>query len=86
MKIVCQNCGAQVRFERPLPLTQHQSDLYHFIVVYSGRHGVPPSFNEMMRHMGLKSKSGIHRILEALVERGFIRRLYARARAIEVIR
>jgi repressor LexA len=48
--------------------------------------GVPPSFDEMKDALDLKSKSGIHRLITALVERGFIRRLPHRARAIEVIR
>jgi repressor LexA len=48
--------------------------------------GVPPSFDEMKDALELKSKSGIHRLITALVERGFIRRLPHRARAIEVIR
>ena len=48
--------------------------------------GVPPSFDEMKDALDLKSKSGIHRLITALVERGFIRRLPHRARAIEVIK
>ena len=48
--------------------------------------GVPPSFDEMKDALDLKSKSGIHRLIMALVERGFIRRLPNRARAIEVIK
>ena len=48
--------------------------------------GVPPSFDEMKDALDLKSKSGIHRLITALEERGFIRRLPNRARAIEVIK
>jgi repressor LexA len=48
--------------------------------------GVPPSFDEMKDALDLKSKSGIHRLITALVERGFIRRLPHRARAIEVLK
>ena len=48
--------------------------------------GVPPSFDEMKDALDLKSKSGIHRLITALEERGFIRRLPNRARALEVIR
>mgnify|MGYP000451078322 CR=1 FL=1 len=48
--------------------------------------GVCPSFDEMREHMGLKSKSGIHRLIKALEVRGFIRRIPNCARAIEVIR
>src|SRR5262249_62204447 len=48
--------------------------------------GVPPSFDEMRDALALRSKSGIHRLITALEERGFIRRLPNRARAIEVIK
>src|SRR5690606_15140962 len=48
--------------------------------------GVPPSFDEMKDALGLRSKSGIHRLILALEERGFIRRLAHRARAIEILR
>ncbi len=48
--------------------------------------GVPPSFDEMKDALDLRSKSGIHRLITALEERGFIRRLANRARAIEVIK
>lgn len=49
-------------------------------------HGVPPSFEEMRGALKLKSKSGIHRLITGLEERGFIRRLAYRARALEVVR
>ena len=48
--------------------------------------GVPPSFDEMKEALDLRSKSGIHRLITALEERGFIRRLAHRARAIEIVR
>ena len=48
--------------------------------------GVPPSFDEMKDALSLKSKSGIHRLITALEERGFIRRLPHRARALEVLK
>ena len=51
-----------------------------------GKTGIPPSFDEMKDALDLKSKSGIHRLITALEERGFIRRLPNRARALEVIR
>ncbi len=67
-------------------LTQKQKDLLIFIHERLQKTGVPPSFDEMKDALDLKSKSGIHRLITALVERGFIRRLPHRARAIEVIK
>src|SRR5215470_11317330 len=71
--------------EAPL-LTEKQKELLLFIHARMQDKGVPPSFDEMKDALDLKSKSGIHRLITALVERGFIRRLPHRARAIEVIR
>lgn len=67
-------------------LTQKQKELLLFIHERMQQEGVPPSFDEMKVALDLKSKSGIHRLITALVERGFIRRLPHRARAIEVIK
>ena len=67
-------------------LTQKQKELLLFINDRMKESGVPPSFDEMKDALDLKSKSGIHRLITALVERGFIRRLPHRARAIEVIK
>jgi repressor LexA len=67
-------------------LTQRQHQLLQFIQSYLGNQGVPPSFEEMRDALKLKSKSGIHRLITGLVERGYIRRLQYRARALEVIR
>ena len=67
-------------------LTQKQKELLLFIHSRMQDEGVPPSFDEMRDALELKSKSGIHRLITALVERGFIRRLPHRARAIEVIK
>jgi repressor LexA len=67
-------------------LTEKQKELLLFIHARMQDSGVPPSFDEMKDALQLKSKSGIHRLITALVERGFIRRLPHRARAIEVIR
>lgn len=67
-------------------LTQKQKELLLFIHERMQESGVPPSFDEMKVALDLKSKSGIHRLITALVERGFIRRLPHRARAIEVIK
>jgi repressor LexA len=67
-------------------LTRKQLELLEFIDARMRRDGVPPSFDEMKEALALRSKSGIHRLITALEERGFIRRLPHRARAIEVIR
>lgn len=67
-------------------LTQKQKDLLMFIHARLQEAGVPPSFDEMKEALDLKSKSGIHRLIMALEERGFIRRLPHRARALEVIK
>jgi repressor LexA len=67
-------------------LTRKQLDLLRFIQQRMQECGVPPSFDEMKDALDLKSKSGIHRLITALEERGFLRRLPNRARAIEVIR
>ena len=67
-------------------LTRKQHELLVFIHRHLGQHGVSPSFDEMKDALGLKSKSGIHRLITGLEERGFIRRLAHRARAVEVMR
>lgn len=67
-------------------LTKKQNQLLKFIHEHLSEHGVSPSFDEMKEALGLKSKSGIHRLITALEERGFIRRLAHRARALEVIK
>jgi repressor LexA len=67
-------------------LTRKQRDLLAFIHRRVQRDGVPPSFDEMKDALDLRSKSGIHRLITALEERGFIRRLAHRARAIEIVR
>jgi len=67
-------------------LTKKQQTLLHFIHDRLQTEGVPPSFEEMKEALDLKSKSGIHRLITALEERGFIRRLPNRARALEVIK
>lgn len=67
-------------------MTQKQRDLLEFIQKRLDRDGVPPSFDEMRVALDLKSKSGIHRLITALEERGFIRRLAHRARAIEIVK
>jgi repressor LexA len=67
-------------------LTKKQHELLVFINERLQDSGVCPSFDEMKDALGLKSKSGIHRLITALEERGFIRRLPHRARALEILR
>jgi repressor LexA len=67
-------------------LTAKQHELIRFIQQKLEETGISPSFEEMKEALDLKSKSGVHRLISALEERGFIRRLPNRARALEVIR
>src|ERR1700742_2760777 len=67
-------------------LTRKQAELLRFIHERLKEAGVPPSFEEMKEALDLRSKSGIHRLITALEERGLIRRLPSRARALEVVR
>jgi repressor LexA len=67
-------------------LTAKQRELIVFIQQRLEETGVSPSFEEMKEALDLKSKSGVHRLISALEERGFLRRLPNRARALEVIR
>ena len=67
-------------------LTRKQQELLLFINQRLSQGGVSPSFEEMKEALDLKSKSGIHRLISGLEERGFIRRLPHRARALEVVR
>lgn len=67
-------------------LTRKQHELLRFIQARLEESGISPSFEEMKEALDLKSKSGVHRLISALEERGFIRRLPNRARALEVLR
>jgi repressor LexA len=67
-------------------LTRKQIELLEFIYVRLERDGVPPSFDEMKEALDLRSKSGIHRLVTALEERGFIERMAHRARAMAVVK
>ena len=67
-------------------LTSKQRELLLFVHDRLGKTGVSPSFDEMREALELKSKSGVHRLISALEERGFIRRLPNRARALEVLK
>jgi len=67
-------------------LTRKQSELLTYLSDHMQQHDVPPSFDEMRDALGLASKSGIHRLVSGLEERGYIRRLANRARAIEILK
>lgn len=67
-------------------LTAKQNQLLHYIAERLNESGVSPSFDEMKDALGLKSKSGIHRLIKALEERGFLGRLPNRARALEILK
>jgi repressor LexA len=67
-------------------LTRKQHELLLYIDRHLSESGVSPSFEEMKEALDLKSKSGVHRLISALEERGFIRRLANRARALEVLK
>ena len=67
-------------------LTKKQRELLMFLEERISRSGVPPSFEEMKKKVGLKSKSGIHRLISALEDRGFIKKLPFKARAIEILK
>ena len=67
-------------------LTFQQEKLLKFIIDYQKQNNVTPSFDEMKDGLDLKSKSGIHRIVSALEERGYVKKLNNRARAIEIIK
>lgn len=67
-------------------LTAKQQQLFDFIEKKINETGISPSFDEMRDAVGLKSKSGIHRLVQSLQERGFIRQLKNKARALEIVR
>ena len=67
-------------------LTRKQSELLAYLSDHMQQHDVPPSFDEMRDALGLASKSGVHRLVSGLEERGYIRRLANRARAIEILK
>ena len=67
-------------------LTRKQSELLTYLSDHMQQHDVPPSFDEMRDALGLASKSGVHRLVCGLEERGYIRRLANRARAIEILK
>ena len=67
-------------------LTEKQHQLLSFLIEHQAEHDISPSFDEMREAVGLASKSGIHRLISGLQERGYIRKLANRARAIEILR
>ena len=67
-------------------LTGKQHQLLSYLIDYQADKDITPSFDEMRQAVGLASKSGVHRLVSALEERGYIRRLPNRARAIEILR
>ena len=67
-------------------LTKKQKELYDFLTDYISSNKISPSFEEMKNAVNLKSKSGIHRLITSLEQRGFIRRLKHKARAMEIIK
>ena len=67
-------------------LTKKQYQLLSFLIEHQAEHDISPSFDEMRSAVGLASKSGIHRLISSLEERGYIRKLANRARAIEILR
>jgi repressor LexA len=75
-----------LKVEVTLMLTNKQRELLILVNDKLRKDGVPPSFDEMKDALDLKSKSGIHRLITALEERGFIKRLANRARAIEILK
>ncbi|WP_457585803.1 LexA family protein [Ensifer canadensis] len=78
--------GSRDPTRRPHGLTPRQSELLSFIRSYcADKNGVSPTFDEMKDHLGLSSKSGISRMVAAMEERGAIRRLKNRARALVVV-
>lgn len=66
-------------------LTKKQKELLDYIKIVNKEYGISPSYEEMKNKLSLKSKSGIHRIISALEERGFIKKLANKARAIEIV-
>ena len=65
-------------------LTKKQKELFEYLGHYISKNGISPSFEEMKRAVNLKSKSGIHRLITSLEQRGFIKRLKHKARAMEI--
>lgn len=69
-----------------LMITKRQRDVLQFIRRYTSKNGYCPNYDEIMQGIGLKSKSGVNRLVLELEQRGFVRRLAGRSRAIEVVK
>ena len=67
-------------------LTKKQKELFDYLSQYIAKYKISPSFEEMKKAVNLKSKSGIHSLITSLEQRGFIKRLKHKARAMEIIR
>ena len=67
-------------------LTKKQKELLNYIQKFQSKNGVTPSYEEMKSALNLKSKSGIHRLILDLEERGFVKRLAHKARSLEIIK
>ena len=67
-------------------LTQQQHQLLKFITHFIEENQYSPSYTEMLRHLGLNSKSGVHRLVSCLEERGFVKRMPDRARSIQILK
>ena len=67
-------------------LTRKQKELFDYLTDYISKNSISPSFEEMKSAVNLKSKSGIHRLITSLEQRGFIKRLKHKARALEITR
>jgi len=67
-------------------LTTRQAELFSFLAGYSAKHGVMPGYDQMAEALDLRSKASVHRMIECLIERGYLRRMPKRARALEIIR
>ena len=67
-------------------LTRKQKELFVYLTDYIAKNSISPSFEEMKTAVNLKSKSGIHRLITSLEQRGFIKRLKHKARAMEIIK
>ena len=66
-------------------LTAHQKRVHEYLASFIAQHGIAPSYDEIQAHLGLASKSSVHRVIHELEERGAIQRLPNRARAITII-
>ena len=65
-------------------MTKLQRKLYNFVKEFLAEHGFSPSYSEISDHLGIKSKGGVHRLVTALSDRGFIEYRYGRARSITI--